>query len=80
MKACPKCSNGFISIDTVLAAKPLGSYSIAGVQNKVVALPRARAFCSSCDFQVVGYLENPTYAEDGAFTGGYFVEEKYETG
>lgn len=72
---CPKCKSGTISISMILAAKPLGSYSIAGVQNKVVATPRAEATCSSCDFRAVGYLENPEYGPDGIFTGGHFVAE-----
>lgn len=73
---CPKCREGKIFISSVLASKPLGSYSISGCQTKIVAVPRAQANCDSCDFSVVGYLENPEWNEDGTFTGGNFVEER----
>jgi len=72
---CPKCKQGGISVRMVLAAKPLGSYSISGAQDKVVATPRAEATCSNCDFRVLGYLEDPEYGPDGIFTGGHFVAE-----
>jgi hypothetical protein len=49
MKPCPRCgAYGTISIEPVLHAKPQGTYSIAGVQNKLVAEQKYLLACSGC--------------------------------
>lgn len=73
---CPKCKKGSVSVKPILTAKVLGSYSISGVQDKIVAKEKWLASCSSCDFSVIGFLEDPEVGPDGVFTGGYFVAEE----
>lgn len=74
MKTCPRCRIGTVTLEPVLAAKPLLGYSIAGAQTKVVAEQLAIVSCSACDLNVKGRLENATIGPDGTFTGGHFVE------
>jgi hypothetical protein len=77
MATCPKCqSPGTVTVRLVLAAKPAGTYSLAGVQTKATATVAAVAECP-CGLSVPGHLENPTYAADGrSFTGGHFVADQ----
>lgn len=75
MKPCPKCKKGQILISHVLLSAPEGTYSLAGEQTKVVASMKAKAECSSCDFSVYGYLENPEIDSNGTFIRGHFVVE-----
>jgi hypothetical protein len=58
----------------VLVAKPVGSWSLAGVQTKVVATEAAEVRCSQCDWSRPGRLEGVEVAPDGrTFTAGHFV-------
>ncbi len=46
---CPSCgSTGTLSLDQVFEAKPVGSYSLAGVMVKAVARHRPVLRCSAC--------------------------------
>lgn len=74
---CPKCGKGAVSVTRVLASKPLGSYSVAGAQTKVVATERWMASCNYCPFSVLGHLEDAEVGPDGVFTGGHFVAEEF---
>jgi hypothetical protein len=48
---CPQCENvGTLYIGTVLQAKPIGSFSLAGNQMKVSANAVPGIRCSSCSF------------------------------
>lgn len=74
MKTCPRCKRGTVTLQPVLMAKTLPTYSVAGTQTKVVAEQLAIVSCSACDLNVKGKLENATVGPDGVFTGGHFVE------
>ena len=78
MRPCPKCgASGTISIEPVLAAKPQGTYSIAGVQPKVVAEQKYELACSNCDLRVAGHLEDADFdAATQSFSGGHFVSDE----
>jgi hypothetical protein len=78
MKPCPRCGTpGAISVEPVLASKPAGTYSIAGVQTKIVAQQTYVLACSRCDLRVVGHLEDATFDEaTRSFTGGHFVADE----
>jgi len=54
--SCPKCQAppGSLSVEFKLAAKPLGTWSLAGAQTKVAAEWRPVLACSDCDFFRVG--------------------------
>lgn len=72
---CPCCdATGTVTVRLLLAAKPIGSFSLAGAQVKVSAVTRAVAECSACGLTVAGRLEGATVGPDGrSFTGGHFV-------
>lgn len=57
-----------------LAARPLGSYSIAGAQDKVVVRQVAVLACSGCRASWTGHLEGIETGPDGVITAGHFVE------
>jgi hypothetical protein len=58
---CPSCGAAdTLALISTLAARPLGSYSLAGVQTKVVAAWRPVLTCSACGPYRVG-----TYDDDG---------------
>lgn len=78
MKQCPKCGSvGTISLEPALVAKPQGSYSIAGVQPKIVAQTRYVLACADCGLSVQGHLENAVFDErTQAFAGGHFVADE----
>lgn len=78
MRPCPKCSaSGSISVEPVLAAKPQGTYAVAGVQPKIVAEQKVELACSVCDLRVAGHLENAEFGEaTQSFTRGHFVADE----
>jgi ribosomal protein S27AE len=45
---CPQCGEKTLSVDQVLQAKPIGTYSLAGAQPKVDAEYQLRWSCGSC--------------------------------
>jgi hypothetical protein len=61
----------------VFVARPVGSWSLAGVRFKVVATEAAEVRCSQCDWSRRGRLEGVELAPDGrTITAGHFVIEK----
>lgn len=75
-KACPDCGQvGGLSLTLGLAARPLGSFSIAGAQDKVVARQVAVLACSQCRVSRTGHLEGMEVGPDGVVTAGHFVED-----
>jgi Zn finger protein HypA/HybF involved in hydrogenase expression len=50
-------------VTRVLEAKPLGTYSIAGVQTKVVARQRLQLRCTRCGWRTLGHVDSA----DGKF-------------
>jgi hypothetical protein len=77
MSRCPRCGEaGTISINRVLASKPAGTFSVAGVQPKVVAAEKYELTCSHCRLYVRGHLKNATTdPATNTFTSGYFVAD-----
>jgi hypothetical protein len=77
MSRCPRCGEaGTISVHRVLASKPAGTFSLAGVQPKVVAAEKYELTCIHCGLHVRGHLENAgTDPATNTFTSGYFVAE-----
>lgn len=51
---CVYCKGFGIRIETRLEAKPIGTYSIAGAQDKVVAQEWPYAVCLSCGHESRG--------------------------
>jgi hypothetical protein len=78
MKACPKCgAPGAISVEPILVSKPVGTYSIAGVQAKVVAEQKYMLAFPHCDPLVKGHLEDASFDEaTRSWTGGHFVADE----
>jgi hypothetical protein len=63
-----------VSIEPALSARQIGTFSLAGNQMKFSVNTVARATCSECPLDIIGHVENATFAEDGrTFTGGHFV-------
>jgi hypothetical protein len=76
---CPSCgTENSIEVSLVLAAKPLGTWSLAGAQMKTVAEHTAMAVCAAagCDFMVSGHLEGADWDDQGRFTRGHFVASR----
>jgi hypothetical protein len=74
MNLCPKCgATGQLTLTPVLAAKPAGSYSLAGTQDKTTAVDAARLSCPGCGWSATGRVERLTVAGDGTITGGHLV-------
>lgn len=75
---CPECGHRTLGLRWALTARPPGTYSIAGVQTKIVATPRAAVTCATagCPFHVDGTIEGATVDASGlTFTGGHFVSD-----
>ena len=53
----PKCSDA-LWLELRLVAKPIGSFSLAGVQMKVSAGETPVLSCSGCDWTVAGRIED----------------------
>lgn len=48
---CPGCGTvGSVQLTTKFVVKPLGTYSLAGVQTKVSAVETPALACTECDF------------------------------
>ena len=74
MKPCPSCgATGGLSLTPVLVARPAGSYSLAGAQNKTTALEAARLTCAGGGWSATGRLEGLQVASDGTITAGHLV-------
>jgi hypothetical protein len=74
MNRCPKCgATGQLTLTPVFAAKPAGSYSLAGVQDKTAAVGAARLSCAACGWWATGRVDGLRVAGDGAITGGHLV-------
>lgn len=73
MKCCgaPKSA---ASVEPVFEARPVGEFSLAGVQRKFSAQMKARALCSACGWSALGHLEDAEL-EDGILIAGYFVAD-----
>lgn len=75
-KPCPICGQvGGLSLTPGLVARPLGSFSIAGAQDKVVVCQVAVLACSQCRASWTGHLEGIETDSDGTVTAGHFVED-----
>ena len=74
MKPCPSCgATGGLTLTPVMVAKPAGSYSLSGAQDKTAAIDAARLSCAACGFTATGRIENLQVAGDGTITGGHLV-------
>jgi hypothetical protein len=74
MNRCPSCgATGGLTLTPALVAKPAGSYSLAGAQDKTAAVDAARLTCPACGFTATGRTENLEVAGDGTITGGHLV-------
>lgn len=75
MKPCPECGTvGTVALRPAMVAKPLGSFSLAGVQMKVSAWRGWELACSACPFRVLGQVEGLEVDETtGAILAGTFV-------
>lgn len=53
---CPVCDAppGSLRLGETLQAKPIGRFSLAGVQTKVSARPAPVLTCDQCDLRLVG--------------------------
>ena len=49
--ACPGCGQRALQLQGRLAASPLGSFSLAGVQTKVTAKAVTYLVCTSCGIE-----------------------------
>lgn len=74
---CCGAPKSFASVEPVFEARPVGDYSLAGVQTKFSAQMKARMSCGACGWSALGQLEDveleDVELEDGMFIGGYFV-------
>lgn len=76
MKPCPRCGvAGQMGLHKVLVSAPPGTYSIAGAQDKTVAVERYVLECHACTARWYGRLEGVTVNARGAVTGGHFVAD-----
>ena len=74
MNRCPACGvTGQLTLTPVLVARPVGSYSLSGAQNKTTALDAARLTCAGCRWSATGRLEGLQVAGDGTITGGHLI-------
>jgi hypothetical protein len=74
MRACPACHAGPLQLTQTLAAKPIGTFSLAGAQMKVSAEQLWKLACPSCSWYAVGHIEGGTYdPETQTMTGGHLV-------
>ena len=74
MNRCPRCgATGGLTLTPVMVAKPAGSYSLAGAQDKTAAVDAARLSCAACGFTATGRTENLEVAGDGTITGGHLI-------
>jgi hypothetical protein len=74
MNRCPKCgTTGGLTLTPVMVAKPAGSYSLAGAQDKTTAVDAARLSCAACGWSATGRIENLQVAGDGTITGGHLI-------
>lgn len=60
--SCPRCAAapGTLRLATILQARPVGDFSLAGVMMKFPARERVRLTCTACPLDLVG-----DYDEDG---------------
>jgi uncharacterized Zn finger protein len=56
---CPGCGALALVIEEKFEAKPLGTYSIAGVQDKAVGTMWPWIRCTNCGITARGKLETP---------------------
>lgn len=74
---CPRCSHGTIEFRQGLAARRVGTYSLAGAQMKASVTTCLIATCTRCDFTAAGYPEDYVYDEvTRTFVAGHFVEDR----
>jgi hypothetical protein len=80
MNRCPNCaSTGGLTLSPVLVARPAGSYSLAGAQDKTAATQAARLSCAGCGWWATGRVEGLQMADDGTITGGHLVIDQSDT-
>jgi hypothetical protein len=74
MNRCPGCgTTGGLTLTPVMVAKPAGSYSLSGAQDKTTAVEAARLCCAACGWSAIGRIENLQVAGDGTITGGHLI-------
>jgi hypothetical protein len=78
VKPCPACgAAGTVTVQPILVGKPLGTYSIAGVQPKTVAEEKVALTCSACGLRIIGHLEGTAFdADRQCFTAGHFIADE----
>lgn len=54
--ACPACGKKNLTVEWRMTAKPVGSFSLSGMQMKFAATNVPVAVCSSCGFEKQGHL------------------------
>ena len=68
MATCPSCGassrvDPTFQITEAFAAKPLGSYSVSGIQAKAV-VTRSLVLTHSCGWSVAGHIEDDQFVAD----------------
>lgn len=77
---CPKCgAKGTLEVRRKLIGKPIGSFSLSGMNMKISAFEGAEAFCTEkgCGFAVIGHLES---GPDPEVDKVYFVADEKPQG
>lgn len=73
MATCPACGQssraepGLMTVEFVLVASPIGSFSLAGAQDKVSATSAAMLSCR-CGWSVIGYINGDEFVVDEELT------------
>lgn len=70
MATCPSCQvssrvepNALV-VEEVIEVKPLGTFSLAGVQMKASANRRLRLRCTHCLWSILGYIDGDHFVAD----------------
>lgn len=65
VKPCPGCDRySTLNLSQAFVAKPPGTYSIAGAQDKILARVRYKLSCSACGWSILGDIEGEHFVAD----------------
>lgn len=73
-KPCPACGHLGLLLRVGLLVAPVGSFSLAGVQDKVAAREVATVSCPGCGESRQGRLVDVQIGPGGVITGGRWEE------